>query len=65
MIEISKIDVFIGLAINGVFTGLGTAIGSYLATRHITNKVDIFLDKIKKLKGGKYNQYVETNKRGK
>ena len=36
--NISKVDVYIGLAMNGVFTGLGCAIGTYFANNHIIEK---------------------------
>lgn len=34
--------VYVALALNGIFTGLGSALGSYFANKHI-------IDKIKKL----------------
>jgi len=34
---IEKFDLYIGMAIAGIFTGLGSAIGNYLANRHIIN----------------------------
>lgn len=38
--------VMIELIINAIFTGLGTAIGSYLGQRGITKKLDSFLDRL-------------------
>jgi hypothetical protein len=36
MIEnISKIDIYLGLAITGVFSGLGSAVGNYFANQHL------------------------------
>ena len=48
MIEsISKIDVYIGLAINGAATGLGSAIGAYLANKHIIEKSQAIINKLR------------------
>lgn len=34
------INIFIGLAINGLFTGLGATIGTYLANKQILNRIE-------------------------
>ncbi len=53
--SITKVDVLIGLAINGIFTGVGTAIGSYLATKHVTERLERAVNKLKEIskKNGK------------
>lgn len=45
-IEITPFNVLLGLAINGIFSGLGTAIGIYIANKHIIKKVGMFKRKI-------------------
>lgn len=44
---ISKIDVYIGLALNGLFTGLGAALGTYLANKHVIENAKKLIQKIK------------------
>ena len=34
-IDINSYDLYIGLAINGIFTGLGVAIGTYIANNAV------------------------------
>lgn len=34
-LDFTRWDVYYGLAINGLFTGLGAAIGTYLANKHV------------------------------
>jgi len=49
MIEsLTKTDVLVGLAINGIFTGLGTAIGSYLANKQVIERLAKIKKKISK-----------------
>jgi hypothetical protein len=48
--DLSAFDVYIGLAINGAFTGLGSALGGYIATRHIVERIDKLSKKIKEKK---------------
>ena len=38
VIDINKWEVYYGLAINGLFTGIGATIGTYLAQNHVINK---------------------------
>ena len=45
---IEKIDLYIGMAIAGIFTGLGSAIGNYLANRHIIESIIKLKSKIVK-----------------
>lgn len=49
MIDINKFDIYIGLAVTGIFSGVGSAIGNYLATKHIIEGSRRIL---KKFKGG-------------
>lgn len=42
-VEISTINVLVGLAINGIFTGLGAAIGTWVAQKG-------FIERFSKLK---------------
>jgi hypothetical protein len=39
---IERIDIYIGVAINGIFTGLGVAIGTWLAQNHILDKLALW-----------------------
>lgn len=55
MVEISTPSLLIGLAINGIFTGLGVAIGTWFANKHIVNKLEkvgekVKIDKFKRIK---------------
>lgn len=51
---IETFNIYIGLAIAGIFTGLGSAIGNYFATKHIIENINKLKDKFKpKQKGGK------------
>ena len=45
---ISKLDVYIALAINGLATGIGSAIGTYLATTHLIGGTKKIIDKIRR-----------------
>ena len=36
--SISRIDVYVGIALNGVFAGLGASLGSYLANKHLIER---------------------------
>jgi len=45
--SISKFDVYIGAAVMGIFTGLGSAIGTYLAQKHIIEGSKRLINKIK------------------
>jgi hypothetical protein len=48
--DLSTFDVYIGLAINGVFTGLGSALGSYIATKHILERMEKLSKRIRRKK---------------
>jgi hypothetical protein len=37
---IENINLYIGMAIAGIFTGLGSAIGNYLAQKHAIEKIE-------------------------
>jgi hypothetical protein len=45
--NLSALDVYFVLAINGIFTGIGVAVGTYIAQRHIIDKSQKIADKIK------------------
>lgn len=45
--DFSTLNIYAALAVNGIFTGLGTAIGSYLATKHILKKTERLVRKIR------------------
>lgn len=38
-IDLSKLDLLIGVATNGVFTGIGVTMGAYFAKNHIIKKI--------------------------
>ncbi|MEW6062811.1 MAG: hypothetical protein AB1571_00360 [Nanoarchaeota archaeon] len=44
---IEKFDLYAGMVVAGVFTGLGVALGSYLAQRHLIKTMEKFTKKIK------------------
>ncbi len=49
MIEsISKVDVYMGLAISGLFSGLGAALGSYFANKHVIERGRRIVKRIKR-----------------
>ena len=39
---------FIGLALTGLFTGIGAALGSYLANRHIIERTERVINRLTK-----------------
>ena len=48
MIEsISKLDVYLALAINGIATGMGSAIGTYLANKHVIEGSKSILNRVR------------------
>lgn len=46
--SISKFDIYLGLALNGLFSGLGSAIGVYFANKHIVKKSEKLMRRIKR-----------------
>lgn len=40
-------SIYIALALNGIFTGLGSALGSYLATKHLIEGTKKLLNKVR------------------
>lgn len=46
-ISITKLDVYLGLAVGGLFTGLGAALGTYLANKHVIDGTKKLIDKMK------------------
>jgi hypothetical protein len=45
--NISAMQVYIALAINGIFTGLGVAIGTYLAQKYFIERPKKFAERIR------------------
>jgi len=45
---IETFNIYIGLAITGMFTGLGSAIGNYFATKHIIENINKIKNKFTK-----------------
>jgi len=39
-LSVSKLEILIGLAVNGIFTGLGVSIGAYLADKHLIKRAE-------------------------
>lgn len=37
---IEKWDLYLGMSIAGIFTGLGSALGTYLANKHIIERME-------------------------
>lgn len=56
MVEITSTNLLLGLAINGIFTGIGVAIGTYLAQNHIIKKAEQLGGK---LKGDRFKRFAE------
>jgi len=54
--NLSALDVYIALALNGIFTGIGVAIGTYIAQRHIIDSSKKIADKLKEIKTKKQNE---------
>lgn len=42
---IENVDLYIGMAVAGIFTGLGSALGNYIANKHIIES----MSKIRKI----------------
>jgi predicted hydrocarbon binding protein len=49
IIQLSNFNIYLGLAITGIFTGLGSAIGSYLANAHLIKRGEKISSKFKSL----------------
>ena len=43
---------WIAVVMNGLFIGLGTAIGNYFATKHVISKIEKIEDKLKESMNG-------------
>jgi uncharacterized protein YneF (UPF0154 family) len=54
--EISTSSLLIGLILNGIGTGIGVAIGTYIANKHIINTIEKIGGQ---LKGEKLKQFGE------
>jgi len=48
IVTLQNWDVYTGLAINGLFTGLGAAVGTYLSQTHIIKNAEKVRRKIRK-----------------
>jgi hypothetical protein len=49
-LQITPLSILLGLAINGIFSGLGTAIGIYIANKHVIATIGKLKNKLKKKK---------------
>mgnify|MGYP007017462532 CR=1 FL=1 len=45
---IGNFEFYIGMSIAGIFTGLGSAIGTYLAQKHFIHQIEKVKKKLKK-----------------
>jgi len=41
-----NLELYIGMTIAGLFTGLGSAVGNYLAQKHLVNSLEKVVKKI-------------------
>lgn len=48
--SISRLDVYIGLSLNGLFSGLGAAVGSWIANKHVIERTNRIVRKISLIK---------------
>jgi hypothetical protein len=46
---IEKLDLYIGMSIAGIFTGLGSALGNWIANQHIIKSIDELKKKMRKV----------------
>ena len=44
---IERFDIYLGLIINGLFTGLGFALGTYFVNKKLIKKIDMIEKKLK------------------
>lgn len=51
-LDLSTTSIYLGFILNGLFTGLGAAIGTYMAQEHIIQKAKSLLSKIRNGKNG-------------
>lgn len=49
-IELQPFNIYIGLAIVGIFTGLGNALGQYIVNKHIIKKIEAIKKRFTKMK---------------
>lgn len=56
MVEITSTNLLLGLAINGIFTGIGVAIGTWIANRHIITRAEKLGGK---LNGDRFRRFAE------
>lgn len=48
IVNFEPFSIYIALAVNGIFTGLGCALGNYMANKHIIDGVKNLKKRIKK-----------------
>jgi len=59
-VTLTPITILLGLAINGVFTGIGVAVGTWIANKHIVSRMEnINKDKIKGIKN-RLGSYIKN-----
>jgi uncharacterized protein YneF (UPF0154 family) len=46
-------NLYIAMAISGIFTGAGVAIGTYISNRYVIKHIEMIEKKIKKINGEK------------
>lgn len=54
---IEKIDLYLGMAVAGIFTGLGSAIGSWVANRGILKHIEKIEFKMKRGENAKLSHF--------
>jgi hypothetical protein len=47
---LEKIDLYIGMAVAGLFTGLGSTLGSYLINKHLIKNLENISKKLRRKK---------------
>jgi hypothetical protein len=59
--EFTAISILIGLSINGLFTGIGVALGTYFVNKHLVKKIENISIKGSKLKNitRRFGDYVK------
>ena len=45
---VSEINIYVGMVIAGLFTGMGNAIGTYLSNKHLLKKIEALEEKLLK-----------------
>jgi len=47
MVVTEAISIYLGIIINGLLTGIGVAVGTWLAQKHILSKLEKKIDELK------------------